>query len=847
MRSTVLGAVAGVSAGLALVVRTTLRVPVFDSRPEAAAPWLVSSVPPLPLVLIAVVLSGVLGVFLARRGREYLLTPFLPCGLTAGIFFPGAFAEAPFLASFAGRFLDLLLVAGLGISLSRLARRLPPVAVSARAIGLAGFVFYLAIGSWVSSKVGLSGDEPHYLLMTYSLLHDFDLAVQNNYGAEDYRSFYQGKIGPRLVAGTPYSVHGVGVPLLLAPGYAALGLFGVLLTEALISALLLRALYLASLKITASPSVSLAAVAGFGLTSPALFLSVSAYPELPAALVAALAVLRLLDSESPAASAAFGWTLALGALPFFHLKFLPLAGILNVAFVYQFGRRRKSPLAWLALGAAVSLLSFLLFTFLTLGSFDPTVSYGRQRIFLARVPLGIAGLLFDQEYGLLLHAPVYLLGFAGIVTLFRRNALLGTVSLLVLLSVAIPGAAHPLWSGGTSPPARFLFPALPLMAIAAAALLEREREIGAGRWASWLLATSVPLGLSMVFLPGGPFFLNARDGTGRIWEALSTSWNLPDYLPSIVRADPRSLATAAGLFLLVLLAIGAQIRRARGFRVAPLFGALLLAAWAHDRTGLSRSRELEPHWVSRVMDRLSRGGKEGFLALPSFERLSRPALAARVSLPLEALSGDGDPLHWWSRAYSLPAGRFRLSGAPPTGITFYNGEGAFQSDDLVFTSEVALGRFQLRARNLFEPPRIFLLAPRPSSFEGLVALATLSDEGLRFHALDEEVYSDPGGFWIRKASRASFAIEVESPGAREVALRIANGGVSNLVFIDSDTVRERFRLDPWEERDIALPLDARVEVFAVESESGFRPSALDPSSRDDRELGVLVRARPAFD
>lgn len=844
MRSAVLGAAAGVSAGLALVARTTLRAPIFDSRSGAAAPWLVSSVPPLLLVLFAVVFFGVLGALLARRAREDLLTPFLPCGLAAGIFLPGAFAEAPFLASFAGRFLDLLLFVAFAISLSRLARGLPSVATSARTILLAGFVFYLAVGYWISYKVGLSGDEPHYLLITYSLLNDFDLEVQNNYGAEDYRSFYEGKIEPRLAAGTPYSVHGIGVPLLLAPGFAAFGLFGVLLTEASISALLLHAIYRASLQITASPSASLAAVAGFGLTSPALFLSVSAYPELPAALVAALVVVRLLEPEPPGAFAAFGWTLAIGALPFFHVKFLPLAGLLIAAFTYQFGRRRESSLAWLSAGAAVSVASFLLVTFLTMGSFDPTASYGRQRIFLDRVPLGIAGLLFDQEFGLLLHAPIYLLGFAGIVTLFRRKALLGALSLLAFLSVAIPGAAHPLWSGGTSPPARFLFPALPLIMIAAAALLEWEREIGVGRWASWLLASSGALGLSMVFLPGGPFFLNARDGTGRIWEALSTSWNLTDYLPSLVRADPRSLASATGLFLLLLFAIAAQIRRARGFRVAPLGGALLLAAWAHDRTGVARSRELEPHWVSRVMHHLSGRDEKSYIALPSFERLSRDALTARVSLPLEAISGDGDPRHWWSRAYSLPAGRFRLLGAPPIGITFYNGESAFQSDELVFSSEVALGRFRLRARNLFEPPRILLLEPRPST---LVALATLPAEGLRFHALDDDVYPDPAGFWIRKGSRASLAIEVGSPPAREVRLRIANGGVTNVVSVDSDTVKESFRLGPWEERDIGLLLDARVEAFSIESGSGFRPKELDPSSRDDRELGVLVCARPAFD
>jgi hypothetical protein len=844
LKRAVLGAAAGISAGFALAVRATLRAPIFEARPEAAAPWLVSSVPSPLLVLIGVVPFGVLGILLARRGRADLLTPFLPCGLSAGIFLPGAFAGAPFLAAFAGRVLDMGLAVGLAISFARLARRLPPVAFSARTIGLAGLVFYLGVGYWISSRVGLSGDEPHYLLMTYSLLHDHDLEVQNNYGAEDYRSFYQGKIGPRLAAGTPYSVHGIGLPILLLPGFASLGLFGVLLTEASISALLLGAIYRASLRVTESPSASLAAVAGFGLTCPALFLSVSAYPELPAALAAALAFLRLLSPERPSDLAAFGWTLALGALPFFHLKFLPFTGILIAAFVYRFGRGKESSLRGLVFGAGVSAACFLLFTYATLGSFDPTASYGRQRIFLDRAPLGIAGLLFDQEYGLLLHAPIYLLGFAGIVTLFRKNALLGAVSLVALLSVAIPGAAHPLWSGGTSPPARFLFPALPLITIAAAALLEQEREIGVGRWAPWLLASSVALGLSMLFLPEGPFFLNARDGTGRIWEALSTSWNLADYLPSLVRADPRSLASAAGLSLLLLFAIGAQIRRARGFRVAPLFGALLLAAWSLDRTGLPRSRELEPHWVSRVMHDLSRGDEASFLALPSFERLSRDALAARLSLPLETFPGDGDPSHWWSRAYSIPAGRFRLSGAPPTGITFYNGEGDFQSDDSTFTTEVALGRFRLRARNLLGPPRLFLLEPRRSTF---VALTTLPAEGLRLHALDENVYPDPAGFWIRKASRASFAVEVDSPGAPQLLLRIANGGAPNVVSVEGDAVKESFRLDPWEERDIGLPLDERVEAFAIESESGFRPKSLDPGSRDDRELGALVRARRAFD
>lgn len=843
MKRAVLGAAAGVSIGLALAARTTLRAPIFDTRSGVEAPWLVTSVPSMALVLAAAVLFGALGAFLGRRGRDDLVTPFFPCGLAAAIFLPRVFAEAPFLASFSGRFLDLLFFIALAISLSRLVRSRPLAPLSTRTILLFGFVFYLAVGSWISKKVGLSGDEPHYLLITYSLLHDLDFEVQNNYGARDYRSFYDGKVEPQLAVGTPYPVHGIGVPLLLLPGFAVGGLYGVLATEAAIAAFLLAAIYEAALRLTASPSAALFALAGFGLTSPALFLSVSAYPELPAALAVALSLRRLLDPESPSAFAAFSWTLALGALPFFHIKFLPLAGLLIAAFAYRFARERRSTLLSLVAGTAVSAASFLFFVFFTTGSLDPTASYGRTRIFLDRVPLGVEGLLFDQEFGLLLNTPVYLLGLAGLVTLFRRSRVLGAFALLALLAIWIPGAAHPLWSGGTSAPARFLFPALPLMMVAAASLLEREREIGVGRWAPWLLASSVGVGLSMLFLPGGPYFLNGRDGRGQVWEALSSSWDLTDYLPSLVRADPRSLASATGLSLLLLLVLVAQIRRARGFPLAPLSGMLLLAAWAHDRTGVSRSRELEPHWASHVMRHLSVGAEESFLALPSFERLTREALTERVSLPLDALSGDGDPRHWWSRTYSLPAGRFRLSGAPPIGITFYNGEGAIQSDDLVFSSQVALGRFRLRARNLFEPPRLFLVEPRPSALE---ALSTIPAAGLRLHSLDDEVYPDPAGFWVRKASRASFAIELEAPGIREVRIRIANGGAPNRVAVDSALGKESYRLAPWEEREVRLTLDGPLVAFAIGSESGFRPSDLDPSSRDDRELGALVGARPAF-
>jgi hypothetical protein len=66
------------------------------------------------------------------------------------------------------------------------------------------------------------------------------------------------------------------------------------------------------------------------------------------------------------------------------------------------------------------------------------------------------------------------------------------------------------------------------------------------------------------------------------------------------------------------------------------------------------------------------------------------------------------------------------------------------------------------------------------------------------------------------------------------------------VSIASAPANASFSLAPWEEREIRLAMDGPVLDVIIESESGFRPSDLDPRTRDDRELGVLVRARPAF-
>ncbi len=829
--------------GLALAMRATLRFPVFPVSDRDVdinvEPWLLSSTPNIFVVAAFVSLGAALGFAAHRFGKASWITPFLPAGLAGAVFVPSLFSVAPFTALFSGRLLDFLLVTA---TLLWLWRALAPRGLgrhiaTTRRIAFVGFCVHLAVGLKISNDVGLSGDEPHYLLITHSLVHDGDLRVQNNYFREDYRNFYLGKIGPHLAAETPYSIHGIGLPILLLPGYAVAGLTGALITLALLGAMLWRGIYLATFLLTGNREASVLAPCVFGLTSPALFLSVSAYPELPVAVIVTLVMARFLRSEPETRLFALGWALLVGTLPFFHMKFIPLAALLWGAFAYRFQRGRIPVLS----GAAVGALALLVFFFVTTGSFDPTASYGRQRVFLSGIPIGLLGLFFDQEFGLLPVSPVYLIGLAGLVPLIRRHFFFGVVSLLVLAVVALPGAAHPLWSGGNSPAARFLFPALPLLALAASSLWVRERHEGVTPWLPTLLAVGLSVSLFTVFLPGQPLYLNAKDGTGRLWEALSSSWDLTSYLPSLITADARSIVFASIALALALLALVLQFL-ARPVRLPPFVLLLLAAAWAQDLTGAQHSRRLEGRWVTELMRQLSVGRADAFRAFPSGERLSGDDVKARVSLRLRPFRPDGDPLHWWSLPYHIPAGRYRISGVALEGFAPCSDQNCFEPDGARFESKVALGRFRVRLRRFEDggPPRVHwdeLFGPRPVVNRSLVFPG---DE--RVHSFDDGAYLDRRGFWVKRGARAAFALESTTGDE----LELSNGGSENWVRVETGSDSRRFRLRAWEKKRVRVAIEEGLAAFTVFSEGGFRPSELDPKDPDRRELGVFLRIT-AFD
>src|SRR5262249_18918765 len=76
----------------------------------------------------------------------------------------------------------------------------------------------------VQTQVGPEGDEPHYLMVADSLLRDHDLALERDYAEGRYRAFHPAPLEPhyrvRGRGGAIYSLHAVGLSLLVRPASA---------------------------------------------------------------------------------------------------------------------------------------------------------------------------------------------------------------------------------------------------------------------------------------------------------------------------------------------------------------------------------------------------------------------------------------------------------------------------------------------------------------------------------------------------------------------------------------------------------------------------------------------------
>jgi len=492
-------------------------------------------------------------------------------------------------------------------------RRLTPGQLSAKR--LAWIVFLLSLGVYVIYASGLivpaqplTGDDPHYLLTTQSIVKDGDINVYNNYKDKDYAEFYPGELALHAFPGKKgpeflYSKHFIAQSALMIPTYALakkmiqwnsnwsdnpetqrrIIVFFARLPFCLISALLGLVFFHLVLDMTRRKDVSVLAWAVFNFTSPILFFSHLLYPAVSVALLAIFVFKYLILNNKTSFLNLFLSGAAIGLLPWFGVKFIVLAALLFGISAFVLLSVRETRNFWkgailFLTPIVVSAAFYLLYFWSIYGNFSPILAYtgishgSSPPIYphkfiafpLVKVLIRSLGYFIDQKYGIFIYAPIYVLGGAGLFFFFRKKRREAILLLVAMTGFWVFSSIY--YWGGYCPPGRPIIPVFWIwglfLAVAFTQNLSRFRKttlcagtaLSAGMvWASlrdpWILYHG-PYGSEL----GGEFLYS------KLTRALSNSFvQFHNLLPSLREIEVLNWLTLIiwimGLVVIVILFI----------------------------------------------------------------------------------------------------------------------------------------------------------------------------------------------------------------------------------------------------------------------------------------------------
>jgi hypothetical protein len=364
-------------------------------------------------------------------------------------------------------------------------------------------LIYGAISPWVQYACWPTADEPHYLLLTHSLVFDHDFDLANNYAKGDYKLFYPPNISRpehHTVVNARHQevpVHDIGVSALLVPGYAMGGRLGAILELNVLGAVLALGIFVLALEFDVGSRAALAAWALFAFTSPIVVYTSQIYPEIVGAGGGVWAmVAHAKFTKTQKSSLLLVASSLLAVLPWLSVRYwLIIAPMLAIMAIHLLVTKHASKLslvadlALLVMPLAFSLIAFALFDLYWYQTAIPNAGYilllrPRASLFTHNLLPGLPGLLFDRAFGLLATAPIYLLAIAGAVVLCRRRPWQGLLLASPAVAYVLFAAPNRFWYGGWAPPPRYIISGIVLLAPASAVVLSHRVP----RLLLWVLA-----------------------------------------------------------------------------------------------------------------------------------------------------------------------------------------------------------------------------------------------------------------------------------------------------------------------------------------------------------------------
>jgi hypothetical protein len=899
----------GASAVLALGAAAWLSTFVFDRVGTGAGTRvaLVSSWQEWVGLTVLAFLVVLLGKAMVERGLveaggekaipRTLLLPIAALALLALPYLPFAADAVPALDALAGpgrwwvwTIVGLQLAWAIGTLVIDVGGRVEIQERTRRALIVAAGIAIFGVAAWrlQLTPVFPSGDEPHYLIVTQSLLTDHDLAIENNHVQGDYRAYFTAPLKPdyrrRGADGRIYSIHPVGLSVLVAPAFAIGGYRAASFFLVLLAAIAAAGAWHWARRETGSEGAAFFGWLALVTSAPFVLHSFAIFPECAAAL--ALVVALRPDSSG----AASRWPthgllrgLALGALPWLGTKYAPMS-LVALGLLCWFQPTKRGP----AIGLyAASIALWLGFFWWIYGTPSPTAPYGAaHQMSFWNLAAGLPGLFADQEYGVLATAPVFALAVVGWWRRWRRDAAgreMTLMTLLPLAALALTTGAFELWWGGTSPPGRELVAGLPLLAVPLASAWQSTEEARVQRASlEWIVAVGIAITGALVFVHDGLLAANARDGTSALLEYLDPARSLVRAVPSYVL--DRANLTAPVLLTLLWLAIAvlswhvarvvAVSTRGAAQLAATVLGAvsLLMAAVIAPFVGRADAQPavpVESRVSAEVLDRYDERARPVAVVYAPFRVMAPESALSDVVFAAEpGIRTAPQPIRvMFNTRLSLPAGRYRIVATPPAGATLSGDLGVqvgrrgpplvvwqlsaapsaeFSLDlDASFVGFVAAPDVEARIARLDLTPLDVVdkgrRAPRPP----VIAATRASGLTLYFH--DDRTYIEAGGFWTKGRTSVDLTLARTDPSAQPmgaVRLRLqGNAHGETPVTLTTPTWSTHITIPAGEPVEVTLPWRADVSILplAIAVDATFVPAQQGGDPGDMRSLGCFVQ------
>lgn len=765
------------------------------------------------------------------------------------------------------------------------------------AIAIAGVAASgLAAARLTSTPLFPSGDEPHYLVLSQSMWRDGDLKIENNHQRGDYFEYYDAELEPHyLTRGADqeiYSIHPIGIAVLMAPVYGLAGYPGVIAALILMAAIATAIAWRWTVATLNAPGAATFAWASIALTAPYLLNTFTVYPEIAAGLAVIFAFVWTLPAaaQRPGFGRWIAASIAIAALPWLSTKYAPMSAALLLVVLLRLAEKEPASLlrnskAWTVIAIyAISLAAWFAFFYAFWGNPLPMAPYGSlTQTSPANMLTGGPGLLFDQEYGLLALAPVYVLAVTGLFSMWRNGGLLRRHAIeitFIFAALLATVGAFGIWWGGSSAPGRPIVSGLPLLMLPIAAAFRAAQPASPLRAAQHLLLwISIGVAMTLTIAEDGLLINNARDGSSALLAYWSPRWELWTLAPTFLGQPWRIGLLQAAWWLAIAFGAAFVLSRTRTSRAgtAALIAAGTLAA---AMIAIAITMPLLP--TAAPSSRVDLSARSRLAALDGFDARVRPAamvydplsrgasteVVPRLTLGVKpAQRTDPQPLRVIHNGrFSLPAGTYRID-------VRFNDRGAEREYPLA----LQVGRVgpPLETWNIQAQPgdswSTTLWLPVNASFVGMrgpveleqaidaititptsvvdagsrpivpivVAAAQYSGVNVFFH--DDRMYPEPAGFWT--VGRRTSDITVATPADRNtpVVLRIHSGGKANHVTFSTFGWSQELSLQPQTPVELTLPTMAGgVVPLRISVDDGFYPRDLDAASNDPRFLGIWI-------